>query len=156
MKSIAFFVLALAVIAGSWAQYPTTRTQCDEQTCSGCEPFEPPPGAPTDLLCGDDDVFFPVPVQIVTNDQSTNAGLNATQWLCVACCKVNCDFNNAGSLCGWRKYRLDQAPYGCSRCSAGVTLNPTGGTVNTQYVLQSNGNVYKVATENYGGTLIVN
>jgi hypothetical protein len=158
MKFTLLSCVLIALVSRSGAQtpgapYPTNRTACDYNTCTGCAPFEPPPGAPQDLLCGVDDVYFPVPTLILQNDTSPTKELYPVRWLCVACCTVNCGFNNLGSHCRWRNYKYNASAtntYGCVHCSTKGALKQFGGTVTTQFAMQSTKAVYKTINLGYG------
>ena len=159
MKFVLLSCVLTALVARSMAApmpgppYPATNSTCDYKNCTGCDPFEPPQGTPQELLCGYNDIYFPVPTLIVLNDTSPTKELYPARWLCIACCKANCGFNDLGSVCRHRNYRYNASAintYGCVHCHTKNTLKQYGGTVTTQYMLESTKTVYKTVNLGFG------
>ena len=151
-------ILLVAILAvGCFAQeYPSNRPPCNPDTCEGCGPFQPKGTNPLSLVCGDDDVYFPIPVSIVQNDTSVGQELTTTAWVCVACCTAGCGFSPPGAQCNIRQYNYKpdaNNKYGCTNCSGPKVESPDGGSIKTYFKYQSTDAVYKVENMPYTSTL---
>ena len=81
---------------------------CDPATCTGCGPYLPPgvteisdENAIPDLLCGTDDVYFPVSVQFGC---SASDLYYPVRWMCQACCTAGCGSSDV--YCATYEYQV--------------------------------------------------
>lgn len=147
MRSSIVLILAVLAVASHAQDYPEKPGNCNQDTCEGCVPYLPKQGKATDMRCGVQDVYFPVPVSIVRNDTSVAQELTPQQWLCVPCCLAGCGFANANSVCKVDYYSFptnDKFEFGCTKCVGSTSKNPGGGTVKTYFEDASTNSVYKV------------